>query len=187
MHSYDPAYTTPRPARRRFMMYTARAQQAFQHQEFFFEQKDKLACMLNAVGQEARAASFPACMAWTEIIDAVTQLLNEAQVMSSLTFAQIEQAGVDTRLFAEKVGIVEQASAEVRMRTMAPTPKPAARKRARRDEEEDEEMAYSSYNVCNKRNRYVADHDMAMGSSFCGGYADPYLLHAPAWTRPIYD
>ncbi|TKA68498.1 hypothetical protein B0A55_08794 [Friedmanniomyces simplex] len=179
MHTYDSGYAPQRPARRHFMMYTARAQQAFQLQHFFFEQKDNLASMLNAVGHEAKAASFPACMDYPELIDAVTQLLQEAQLMSSLTFAQIQQAGVETAAFAEKVGIVEGVLAGIRMRAMAAPSKPAPRKRGRRDEEEDEEMAVASYNLSNKRNRYVAaDHDMVIERSY---------LQTAWWTQPICD
>lgn len=168
------------------MMYTHRAQQAFQHQQFFFEQKATLAAFLNALGQEAKAASFPACMDYPEIIQAVTQLLEEAQLMSSLTFAQLEQAGVDTTVFAEKVRIVEQVTAEVRMRAMATASKSASRKRGRKEEDEDTEMAFSSYNASSKRNRYSGGHDTVMELSYCGGYADRYLQTA-WWTQPICD
>ncbi|KAK5699457.1 hypothetical protein LTR17_023226 [Elasticomyces elasticus] len=185
MHSFDSGYAPQRPMRHCFMMYTARAQQAFQYQQFYFEAKTKLGDMLIIVGQEAKAASFPACMDYPEIIEAITQLLQEAQLMSTLTFAQIEQAGVETAPFAEKVGVVESVLANVRMRSVAAT-KPVARKRARRDEEEDVEMSFSSYNVCNKRNRFSAsEHNLAVQPSNCGGYAD--YLQTSHWAQAICD
>jgi len=181
MHTYDCGYTPQRPARRHFMMFTARAQQAFQLQQFFFEHRDRLAVLLNTVGQEAKAAGFPACMDYPELLDAVTQLLQEAQLMSSLTFAQVQQAGVETAPFAERVAVVEGVLAGVRMRAVAAplAIKAAPRKRGRRDEDEDEEMAFTPFNVSNKRNRFVAaDHDMVIERSY---------LQTAWWTQPICD
>lgn len=180
MHTYDPAYTPQRPARRHFMMFTARAQQAFQLQQFFFEHRDKLAALLNIVGQEAKAAGFPPCMDYPELLDAVTQLLQEAQLMSSLTFAQVQQAGVETAPFAERVAVVEGVLAEIRMRAVAAPLKAAPRKRGRRDEEEDEEMAaFTPFNVSNKRYRFgAAEHDMVIERSY---------LQTAWWTQPICD
>ena len=182
IHSYDTGYVQQPTMRRCFLLYTPRARQAYEHQQFFFEQKDRLATLLNTVGAESKTASFPACMDYPDLINGITQLLEEAQLMSSLTFAQIEQSGVVIAPFSEKVRLAETIAADVRGRAMA-TPKPVTRKRGRRDEDEDEEMAYSSYTTCNKRGRNTAaDYDMSFEPSYCGPYAERFLQTA-WWTQ----
>ncbi|KAK5112726.1 hypothetical protein LTR62_003824 [Meristemomyces frigidus] len=182
---YDTAYVPQRTVRRHFMFYTARAQQAMEHQSFFFEQKAKLAHMLNTVGADAKTASFPACMEYPELTEAVTQLYQEACFASTLTFDQIQHAGMQMAPFSERVRVVEDAAADVRSRTMA-VPKTVSRKRGRRDEEEDEEMSCSSYTTCNKRGRNTAaDYDMVVEPSYCGPYVDRFLQ--PAWWTQVCE
>jgi len=169
------------------MMYTARAQQAFEIQNFFFEQKAKLTSLLNTIGQEAKSAPFPICMDYPELTDAVTQLLGEAQVASGLTYDQLQQAGVEMRPFAEKVQLVENVAADARTRAMTAA-KPVSRKRGRRDEEDEDEMAGVSYsNTSNKRNRNVpASYDMVIEPNYCGPYAERFLQTA-WWTQQLCD
>ena len=183
LHTYDSGYAPQPTIRRRFLMYTPRAQQAYEQQQFYFEQKERLATLLNTVGAESKSASFPACMEYPDLINGITQLLEEAQWMSGLTFAQIEQSGVQIAPFSEKVHLAESVAADVRVRAMA-TPKPVSRKRGRRDEDQEVAMGYFSYTTCNKRGRNTAaEYDMSFEpSSFCGPYADKFLQTA-WWTQ----
>ncbi|KAK4556571.1 hypothetical protein LTR86_006142 [Recurvomyces mirabilis] len=179
---YESSFVPQRTVRRHFMFYTARAQQALEHQSFFFDQKEKLSLMLNTIGAEAKAASFPACMDYPELTTAVTQLLDEAVLASTLTFDQIQQAGLQMGPFTEKVNLVETVAADVRSRAMA-VPKTVSRKRGRREEEDDEEMSFASYTTCNKRGRNTAaDYDMVIEPAYCGNYAENFLQTA-WWTQ----
>ena len=179
---YESTYVPQRTVRRHFMFYTARAQQALEHQSFFFEQKEKLSIMLNTIGAEAKAASFPACMDYPELTAAVTQLLDEAIYASTLTFDQIQQAGLQMGSFTEKIQLVETVAADVRSRALA-APKTVSRKRGRRDDGDDEEISFASYTTCNKRGRNTAaDYDMVIEPSYCGNYAENFLQTA-WWTQ----
>ncbi|KAI6868281.1 hypothetical protein KC343_g7742 [Hortaea werneckii] len=115
----------PIPARRHFMMTSPRAQAAFHHQQFFFEQKDKLAHLLNTISADARNAtsistSSPAsCITssdYHELLTVTTQLLSEAQTLSTWTFDMIESNGPQVEPFAEKVALVERVAGELRER-----------------------------------------------------------------------
>ncbi|KAI7507670.1 hypothetical protein KC347_g6718 [Hortaea werneckii] len=115
----------PIPARRHFMMTSPRAQAGFHHQQFFFEQKDKLAHLLNTIGTDARNAtsisiSSPASSAtssdYHELLTVTTQLLSEAQSLSTWTFNMIESNGLQVEPFAEKVALVERVAGELRER-----------------------------------------------------------------------
>lgn len=184
MYASQPSNVPQRTARHHFMMYTSRARIAFQHQQFFFEQKEKLSNLLNSVGQDARiAAGQPACMDYYELTTVITQLLEEAQILSALTYEQIERSGIQMQPFAEKVQLVESVAAEVRVKTfMAAAPKPVSRKRGRMMDEEEEDMS-STY----KRNRgFGVDQDMMVEPAFCGPYAERHLQTA-WWTQPICE
>ncbi|KAI7083023.1 hypothetical protein KC356_g7908 [Hortaea werneckii] len=117
----------PIPARRHFMMTSPRAQAGFYHQQFFFEQKDKLAHLLNTIGTDARNAtsisiSSPASSAtssdYHELLTVSTQLLSEAQALSTWTFDMIESNGPQVEPFAEKVALVERVAGELRERVL---------------------------------------------------------------------
>jgi len=119
----------PIPARRHFMMTSPRAQAAFHHQQFFFEQKDKLAHLLNTISADARNAtsitnpSFTASTPTTssdyhELLTVTTQLLSEAQTLSTWTFDMIESNGPQVEPFAEKVALVERVAGELRERVL---------------------------------------------------------------------
>jgi hypothetical protein len=177
-----------RMARHHFMMYTPRAQAAFEHQQFFFEQKEKLAALLNTLGQDAKLAPLGSEVGndYHELTTVVTQLLDEAQVASGFTLDQIERSGLVMQPFAENVQLVEQVAASARERAAAAAAATKApvvsRKRGRgRDEEEDEEMLFEY-----KRYRHnTVDHDMMMvESAYCGPYAEQFLETA-WWTEPI--
>ncbi|RMY74562.1 hypothetical protein D0863_03176 [Hortaea werneckii] len=119
----------PFPARRHFMMTSPRAQAAFHHQQFFFEQKDNLAHLLNTISADARTAtsitnpSFTASTPTTssdyhELLTVTTQLLSEAQTLSTWTFDMIESNGPQVEPFAEKVALVERVAGELRERVL---------------------------------------------------------------------
>ncbi|KAI7205852.1 hypothetical protein KC343_g7604 [Hortaea werneckii] len=117
----------PIPARRHFMMTSPRAQAAFHHQQFFFEQKDKLAHLLNTISADARNAtsistSSPASSTtssdYHELLTVTTQLLSEAQTLSTWTFDMIESNGPQVEPFAEKVALVERVAGEMRERVL---------------------------------------------------------------------
>ncbi|KAI6805968.1 hypothetical protein KC332_g7049 [Hortaea werneckii] len=117
----------PIPARRHFMMTSPRAQAGFHHQQFFFEQKDKLAHLLNTIGTDARNAtsisiSSPASSAtssdYHELLTVTTQLLSDAQSLSTWTFDMIESNGPQVEPFAEKVALVERVAGELRERVL---------------------------------------------------------------------
>ncbi|KAI6819558.1 hypothetical protein KC332_g2388 [Hortaea werneckii] len=117
----------PIPARRHFMMTSPRAQAAFHHQQFFFEQKDKLAHLLNTISADARNAtsfstSFPASSTtssdYHELLTVTTQLLSEAQTLSTWTFDMIESNRPQVEPFAEKVALVERVAGELRERVL---------------------------------------------------------------------
>lgn len=170
-----------RTARHFFTMYTPRGQAAFQFQQFFFEKKDQLAFLLNTIGRDAKMATDrQACADYCELITVVTQLLEEAQLMSGLTFAQLTQSGVQMEPFAEKVQLVETVASEVRTRAVA-APKPVARKRGRTmDDEEDMSFAV-------KRSRHVpVDQEMTMEPAFCSPYAEKFMQNA-WWSQQICD
>ncbi|KAK5127176.1 hypothetical protein LTR85_008537 [Meristemomyces frigidus] len=170
-----------RTARHHFMVYTPRAQAAFQHQQFFFEQKEKLSVLLNTVGRDAKMATdHQACADYYELTTVVTQLLEEAQLMCGLTFNQIQQSGGQMQPFAEKVQLVETVAIEVRTRAVA-APKPVSRKRGRTMDDEEE------MNFAVKRYRSTpVDQEMMIESAFCSPYADNFMQTA-WWTRPICD
>ncbi|GAB1732339.1 hypothetical protein NU195Hw_g7284t1 [Hortaea werneckii] len=109
----------PIPARRHFMMTSPRAQAAFHHQQFFFQQKDNLAHLLNTISADARnATSSPAYSTtssdYHELLTVTTQLLSEAQTLSTWTFDMIESNGPQVEPFAEKVALVERVAGELR-------------------------------------------------------------------------
>ncbi|RMY43621.1 hypothetical protein D0863_16310 [Hortaea werneckii] len=119
----------PTPARRHFMMTSPRAQAAFHHQQFFFEQKDKLAHLLNTIGADARNAttiSLSSSQAPTpttssdyhELLTVTTHLLSEAQTLSTWTFDMVESNGAQVEPFAEKVALVERIAGELRGRVL---------------------------------------------------------------------
>ncbi|GAB1737482.1 hypothetical protein NU219Hw_g1620t1 [Hortaea werneckii] len=118
----------PISARRHFMMTSPRAQTAFHHQQFFFEQKDKLAHLLNTIGADARNAttistSSPASTHTTssdyhELLTVTTHLLSEAQSLSTWTFDLIESNGPQVEPFAEKIALVERMAGELRERVL---------------------------------------------------------------------
>ncbi|KAI7220048.1 hypothetical protein KC333_g2601 [Hortaea werneckii] len=118
----------PTPARRHFMMTSPRAQAAFHHQQFFFEQNEKLAHLLNTIGTDARNAttistSCPASTTTTssdyhELLTVTTHLLSEAQTLSTWTFDLIESNGPQVEPFAEKVALVERVAGELRGRVL---------------------------------------------------------------------
>ncbi|RMY89640.1 hypothetical protein D0862_10178 [Hortaea werneckii] len=118
----------PISARRHFMMTSPRAQAAFHHQQFFFEQKDKLAHLLNTIGADARNAttistSSPASTPTTssdyhELLTVTTHLLSEAQSLSTWTFDLIESNGPQVEPFAEKIALAERMAAELRERVL---------------------------------------------------------------------
>lgn len=119
----------PTPARRHFMMTSPRAQAAFHHQQFFFEQKDKLAHLLNTIGADARNATTipnPSLASSTtttssdyhELLTVTTNLLSEAQTLSTWTFDMIESNGPQVEPFAEKVALVERVAGELRERVL---------------------------------------------------------------------
>lgn len=177
-------------ARRHFMMYTPRAQAAFQHQNFFFAQKEKLSDLLNSIGRDAKFAPCGSKVGndYFELTAVVTSLLEEAQTASAFTLGQIERSGIQMQPFAERVQLVEQVAAEARERAAAAAVavvKPTvSRKRGRpRDDEDDEDDAMLEY----KRYRCAtADHDMMFEPAFCGPYADRFL-HTAWWTQQICD
>ncbi|EMC92115.1 hypothetical protein BAUCODRAFT_27467 [Baudoinia panamericana UAMH 10762] len=178
---YDHTYTVPQTRRHYFTMYTPRAQTAFRFQQFFFEQKAKLSNLLNTVGQDAKAAPFPICMDYPELTSAITQLLCDAQAACGLTYDQIQQAGIETGPFAEKVEFAENVAADIRMRAMSVV-KPATvlRKRGRRVDEEEE----ASVSFAKRSRNAAADYDMVIEPNQCAPYADPLLLTA-MWTQPM--
>ncbi|KAI7340566.1 hypothetical protein KC354_g17195 [Hortaea werneckii] len=117
----------PIPARRHFMMTSPRAQAAFHHQQFFFEQKDKLAHLLNTIGADARNAtislsshaSTPTTSSdYHELLTVTTHLLSEAQTLSTWTFDMIESNGPQIEPLAEKVALVERLAGELRERVL---------------------------------------------------------------------
>ncbi|KAI7154000.1 hypothetical protein KC349_g7986 [Hortaea werneckii] len=118
----------PTPARRHFMMTSPRAQAAFHHQQFFFEQNEKLANLLNTIGADARNATtiYTSCPASTtttssdyhELLTVTTHLLSEAQTLSTWTFDMIESSGPQVEPFAEKVALVERVAGELRERVL---------------------------------------------------------------------
>lgn len=179
-------------ARRHFMMYTPRAQAAFQHQNFFFAQKEKLSNLLNSLGRDAKFAPCGSQVGndYFELTAVVTSLLEEAQTASAFTFDQIERSGIQMQPFAKKVQLVEQVAAEMKERAVAAAvtlATPAfSRKRGRaRDEDEDEDdddamLEYKRYRCT------IADHDMILEPAFCGPYADRFLQTA-WWTQQLCD
>lgn len=184
MPSNQTFIAAPRTARHHFMMYTPRAQAAFQHQQFFFEQKEKLTSLLITVGQDARVATdHQACLDYFELTTVVTQLLEEARLLSTLTFDAIERSGVQMQPFAEKVDMVEKVAAEVRMRSVAvAVAKPVSRKRGRMMDDEEEQTSFAV-----KRHRNIpADQEMMIEPSFCGPYADRFLQTA-WWTQQVCE
>jgi len=197
MHSttdFNTGMPTKTP-RHHFMMYTARARAAFQYQQFFFEQREKLSSMLNAVSADARAASSQqqVCMDYYELTSVVTQLLSDAQVFSALTYDQLDRQGVQMQPFAEKVQMVESVATELRLRACA-SQKSVSKKRGRRmDDDEDEEEidimdttpAPRKYAVKRYR-RAPVDQEMFVEPAFCGPYADRFLQNA-WWNQPIYE
>ncbi|KAI6892979.1 hypothetical protein D0869_13549 [Hortaea werneckii] len=118
----------PTPARRHFMMTSPRAQAAFHHQQFFFEQKDKLAHLLNTIGADARNATISLSSShastpttpsdYHELLTVTTHLLSEAQTLSTWTFDMIESNGPQVEPFAEKVALVERVAGELRERAL---------------------------------------------------------------------
>ncbi|KAI7184378.1 hypothetical protein D0869_12253 [Hortaea werneckii] len=121
----------PTPARRHFMMTSPRAQAAFHHQQFFFEQNEKLAHLLNTIGVDARnattistsssctQASTPTTSSdYHELLTVTTHLLSEAQTLSTWTFDMIESNGPQVEPFAEKVALVERVARELRERVL---------------------------------------------------------------------
>ena len=188
IHNYDAGYAPKPTIRRHFMRYTSRACQIFEYQDFFFAQREKLATMLNAVGAEAKMAPFPACMDYPKLTDAVSQLLEEAQWVSTLTFDQMEHAGIQMAPFGEKVRLVEEAASELRMRAIEAPKAVSNSKRSRRDEDEDEEMACSSYTMSNKRGRTApAEYDApTVQSPSCRPFAEPFLQTA-WWTQQVFE
>lgn len=165
------------------MMYTPRARAAFQHQQFFFEQKAKLSDLLNNIGRDAKTiAGQQTCMDVFELTTVITQLLEEAQLACTLTFEQIERYGVQMQPFAEKVQMVETVAAEVHARALvAVAPKAASCKRGRAVEEDDEDMSYTY-----KRTRGFGDYVMVIEPAYCGPYADRFLQSA-WWTQPVCE
>ncbi|KAI7702529.1 hypothetical protein KC353_g14687 [Hortaea werneckii] len=109
-------------------MTSPRAQAAFHHQQFFFEQNEKLANLLNTIGADARNAttistSCPASTPTTssdyhELLTVTTHLLSEAQTLSTWTFDLIESNGPQVEPFAEKVALVERVARELRERVL---------------------------------------------------------------------
>ncbi|KAI7277839.1 hypothetical protein KC345_g6366 [Hortaea werneckii] len=108
-------------------MTSPRAQAAFHHQQFFFEQKDKLAHLLNTISADARnstsfSTSSPASSTtssdYHELLTVTTQLLSEAQSLSTWTFDMIESNGPQVEPFAEKVALVERIAGELRERVL---------------------------------------------------------------------
>ncbi|KAK4540138.1 hypothetical protein LTR36_009724 [Oleoguttula mirabilis] len=180
----DNSFSAPpqRTARAHFMMYTPRAQAAYQHQQFFFEQKEKLSSLLNTVGRDAKAATnYQLGADYYELTAVVTQLLEEAQLMSGFTFNQIQQSGVQMQPFAEKVQLVETVAVEVRMRAITAA-KPVSRKRGRTTDGDEEEMSYAV-----KRYRQVpVDQEMVIQPAFCAPYANKFMQSA-WWTQPMCD
>ena len=122
-------------------------------------------------------------MDYFELTTVITQLLEEAQVISAFTYDQIERSGIQMQPFADKVQLVESVAAEVRAKAlMAAAPKPLSRKRGRMMDEEEEDMSFTQ-----KRKRgYGADQDMVIEPAFCGPYADRHLQTA-WWTQQICE
>ncbi|KAI7233389.1 hypothetical protein KC330_g5424 [Hortaea werneckii] len=121
----------PTSARRHFMMTSPRAQAAFHHQQFFFEQNENLAHLLNTIGVDARnattistpssctQASTPTTSSdYHELLTVTTHLLSEAQTLSTWTFDMIESNGPQVEPFAEKVALVERVARELRERVL---------------------------------------------------------------------
>ncbi|KAK5129602.1 hypothetical protein LTR08_003033 [Meristemomyces frigidus] len=166
-------------ARHHFMVYRPRAHAAFQHQQFFFEQKEKLSALLNAIGRDARTATtYQAGADYHELTTVVTQLLEEAQMLSRFTFDQVQRCGVVMQPFAEKVLLVESVALEVRARAVV-LAKPASRKRGRDMDDEDE----ADFAV--KRYRGVEQHS-ATEAAYCGSYADKFMRNTP-WSQPTCE
>lgn len=193
---HQPTLAAPQTMRRHFMMYTPRAQAAFQHQQFFFEQKEKLAGLLNTVGQDAKTiAARLGCTGhaqlgsdYHELTTVTTQLLEEAQAMSAWTFDVIERSGVQMQPFEEKVRMVEQVASQLRARAeeaAAAVATPAvSKKRSRaRDDDDDEIEVQSSH----KRGRgFGMDHEMSIEPAYCGPYAERFLQTA-WWTQQVCE
>ncbi|KAF2769375.1 hypothetical protein EJ03DRAFT_351326 [Teratosphaeria nubilosa] len=189
--TFAPATQRPTP-RRCFFAYTPRAQAALQYQQFFFDQKEKLAVLLNTVGYDAKMAPCGSQIGndYFELTTVITQLLQEASTASGLTLLQIESSGVQMQPFAEKVQLCEQAAVSARERAqqaaVAMTRPVGSRKRGRgreEEEEEEEEQCSSEY----KRYRHAPqDHSMVIEPSHCGPYADRFLQTA-WWTQPVCD
>lgn len=166
------------------MMYTPRARLAFQYQQFFFEQREKLSSLLNTVSIDARVANGQqVCLDYFELTTVVTQLLSEAQDLSTLTCDQLERGGVQTQPFAEKVQIVETLATELRTRVSA-SQKAVSKKRGR-SMDDDEDEVDMDFAVKRYRNAPV-DHDMLIEPAFCGPYAERFLQNA-WWSQPIYE
>ena len=172
-----------RTARHHFMTYRPRAHAAFQHQQFFFEQKEKLAALLNTVGRDAkRVTTLQAGAEYYELTTVVTQLLEEAQVLSRFTFDQVHRSGVQMAPFAEKVALVERVTIEVRARAaaVAIVAKPVVRKRGR-NTDEDEEMTFS---VKRYREDAMPEQMIVEPTAYCGSYANNFMQNTP-WSQPI--
>lgn len=190
------------------MMYTPRAQAAFQHQQFFFAEQEKLANLLNTISHDARAAmTFTTAQQqayggadYHELTTVTTQLLEEAQAMSAWTFDTIERNGVQLQPFSEKVVLVEQVAAELRSRvqetiaaaaaTAAARPVAGSKKRSRGRDDEEEELPQQQRREVSfsyKRARGCGvDQEMSFEPSHCGPYAQNFLQ--PAWRmQPICE
>jgi len=175
-------------ARHHFMMYTPRARLAFQYQHFFFEQREKLGSLLNAVSADARAAANGSHFEvdYFELTSVVTQLLGEAQTYSVLTCDQLERDGVQMQPFADKVRIVERVATQLRLRLSATSQKSVSKKRARFVDDDEEEEDVDVTSAVKRYRNAPADHDMVVEPAFCGRYGDRYL-HNAWWTQPIYQ
>ncbi|KAI7372040.1 hypothetical protein KC336_g20707, partial [Hortaea werneckii] len=88
---------------------------------------DKLAHLLNTIGTDARNAtsisiSSPASSAtssdYHELLTVTTQLLSDAQSLSTWTFDMIESNEPQVEPFAEKVALVERVAGELRERVL---------------------------------------------------------------------
>ena len=169
------------------MTYRPRAHAAFQHQQFFFEQREKLAALLNAVGRDAKhVTTLQAGADYYELISVVTQLLDEAQTLSRFTFDQVQRSGVQMAPFEEKVLLVESFAREARAHVAAAVvAKPVSfRKRGRNTHDEEE----TDCSVKRCRNDVVPEQQMVIEPPqvFCGAHANKFI-HNTLWSETMCE
>lgn len=159
----------------------------FQHPHYFWNQSDKLTCLLTRLREDTTA--FGPSDDYHQAQELLSQLLGESQCYSSLTREQLRQLEPSVRVFVDKLQNLDHFVAQWDERRRLMCAKAPSKKRGRGDEEEEEEvMQQEVYGSMKRRRNTAGSQAMELETFFAAPFepVSPWIQAPPAqpalWT-----